>query len=95
MKPTSKYLQKRVQVNVLLGASEAEWLRRFALKLLAPLRWDSNPMRGSCQLITEGCWFTPRNNLFLHLKKLTAIYTFNQTWLNNGVKHQFTHLKER
>ena len=31
----------------------AEWLRRLALKLLAPLVWDSNPMRGSCQLLTE------------------------------------------
>ena len=70
------------------GASMAEWLRRLALKLLAPLLWGSNPMSGSCQLLTEGCWFTPRNNLFLQLWKLTAIY--NQTWLRNGVKHQFT-----
>ena len=64
------------------------WPSGFALKLLAPLRCGSNPMRGSCQLLTEGCWFTPRNNLFLQLLKLTAI--FNQTWLKNGVKHQFT-----
>ena len=42
-----------------IGASVAEWLRHFALKLLAPLRWGSNPMRGNCQLLTEGCWFTP------------------------------------
>ena len=55
-------------------------LRRLALKLLAPLRWGSNPMRGSCQLLMEGCWFTPRdnlftprNNVFLQLWKLTAI----------------------
>ena len=48
----------------------------------------SNPMRGSCQLLTEGCLFNPRNNVFLQLWKLTAIY--NQTWLKNGVKHQFT-----
>ena len=58
------------------GASMAEWLRRLALKLLAPLLCGSgsNPMRGSCQLLAEGCWFTPRNNLFLQLWKLTAIY---------------------
>ena len=54
----------------------------------ALLRWGSNPMRGSCQLLTEGFWFTPRNNLFLQLWKLTAIY--NQILLKNGVKHQFT-----
>ena len=35
-----------------------------------------------------GYWFTPRNNLFLQLWKLTAI--FNQIWLKNVVKHQFT-----
>ena len=57
-----------------LGASVTEWLKRLALKLLAPLRWGSNPMRGSCQLLTEGSWFTPRNNLFLQQWKLTAIY---------------------
>ena len=67
------------------GASVAEWLRRLALKLLATLRWGSNPMRGSCELLMEGCWFTPKNNLFLQLWKLTAIY--NQRWLENGVKH--------
>ena len=70
------------------GASVAEWLRRLAVKLLAPLRWGSNPKRGSCQLLTEGCWCIPRNNLFLKLWKLTA--TYNQIWLKNGVKHQFT-----
>ena len=64
-----------------------EWLRRRALELLAPLRWGLNPMRGSCQLLTGGCWFTHMNNLFLQLWKLTAIY--NQTWLNIGIKHQF------
>ena len=41
-----------------------------------------------CQLLTEGSLFTPRNNLFLQLWKLTTIY--NQIWLKNGVKHQFT-----
>ena len=70
------------------GDSVAEWLRCLTLKLLAPLRWGSNPMRGSCQLLTESCWFTPMNNVFLQLWKLTAIY--NQTWLNNVVKDQFT-----
>ena len=25
------------------------------------IRWGSNPMRGSCQLLTKGYWFTPRN----------------------------------
>ena len=59
------------------GASVDEWLWRLPLKLLAPLRWGSNPMRGSCQLLREDCWFTIRNNLFLHMWKLTAIY--NQT----------------
>ena len=54
-------------------------------KILNPLRWGSNPMRGSFS--TEGCWFTPRNKLVLQLWNLTAIY--NQTWLKNGVKHQF------
>ena len=48
-------------------ASEAEWLKRLAFKLLAPLRWGSDPMRGNCQLLMEGCWFSPRNNLFLQL----------------------------
>ena len=66
----------------------AEWLRRFALKLLAPLRWGSNPMRGSCQLLTESCWLTHKNNVFLQLWKLPAIY--NQIRLKNGVKHPFT-----
>ena len=66
-------------------ASVAELLRRLALKLLAPLCWGLNPMRGSCQLLKEGCWFTPRNNLFLQLWKLTAIY--NQIWLKNDVNH--------
>ena len=65
-----------------------ESTRRLALKLLTPLRWGSNPMRGNCQLLTEGCWFTPRNNVFLQLWKLTTIH--NQRWLKNGVKHQFT-----
>ena len=72
----------------LSGASVAEWLRRLAFKLLVSLQCGSNPMRGSGQLVTEGCWFTPWNNLFLQLWKLTAIY--NQTCLKNGVKHQFT-----
>ena len=63
----------------------AEWFTRLALKLLSPLRWGWNPMRGSCQLRTEGCWFTPRNDLILQLWKLTAIY--NQICLENGVKH--------
>ena len=53
-----------------------------------PLCWGSNPMRGSCQFLTEGCWLTPRNNVFLQLWKLTAIY--NPNMVENGVKHQFT-----
>ena len=67
-------------VPYFLGASVAELLMRLALTPLAPLCWGSNPMRGSCQLL--------RNNVFLQLWKLTAIY--NQTWLKNGVKRQFT-----
>jgi len=62
-----------------------EWLRCLALKLLPPLRWGSNPMRGSCQLLTQGFWFTPMNHLFLQLWKLTAIY--NQIRLKNSIKH--------
>ena len=61
---------------------------KATLKLLAPLcgGLGSNPMRVSCQLLMEGCWFTPRNILFLQLRKLIAMY--NQTWLKNGIKHQ-------
>ena len=35
--------------------------------------------RGSCQLLTECCWFNLRNNLFLQLWKLTSIYY--EIWL--------------
>ena len=67
----------------------AEWSRRLAVKLLASIRSGSgsNPMRGSCQLLTEGCLFTPMNNLFLQLLQLTG---YSRISLNNGVKHQFT-----
>ena len=61
----------------MVGASVAEWLMRLALKLLAPLRSGLHPIRGRCQLLTEGCWFTSSNNLFLQLWKLTAIYLAN------------------
>ena len=73
-----------------LGVYMAEWLRRIALELLARLRCGSgsNPMRVNCQLLTEDCWFTPRNRLSLQLWKLTSIY--NQIRLKNGVKHPFT-----
>ena len=86
-------LYKHVNTNMCLqytGTSVAEWLRRLALKLLAPLCCGSgsNPKRRSCQLLTEGCWFNPRSNVFLQLWKLTAIY--NQIRLKNWVKHQFT-----
>ena len=72
------------------GASMADWLWWLALKLLAPLHCGSglNPMSGSCQLLTEGCWFTPMNNMILQMWKLTTIY--NQKRLKNGVKHEFT-----
>ena len=59
---------------------------RFKTTRPSPLWFES--MRGSCQLLTKGCWFTPRKNLFLQLWKLTNIY--NQTLLKNGVKDQFT-----
>ena len=72
------------------GASVAEWLMRLALKPLAPLHWGSNPMRGSFQLLMEGCWFTPRNNLFLQLWKLTTIY--NQHMVEKSSHHLFTFL---
>ena len=70
---------------------------RLALKLLAALRCGSGstPMRGSCQLITEGCWFIPGDNLFLQLWKLTAIYK-QKLFNKNVVKHTFTLIfKER
>ena len=57
----------------------------------APLRcgFDSNlKTRGSCELLTEYCWFTPRNNLFFQLWKLTAIY--NQIMLKNSPHLTFT-----
>ena len=68
------------------GASVTEWLRRLTLKLLAPLRWGSNPMRGGCQLLTEGCWFTPMNNLFLQLWKphLTSPWRTNMYIVVDG-----------
>ena len=75
-------LATSTRVQSYLCTTGAEWFRRLALKLF------TNPMRGSCQLLTEGCWFTPRKNVFLQLWKLTAIY--NQTWLKNGIKHQIT-----
>ena len=77
-------------IHVCKGASVVECLRRLAYKLLAPLRRGSgsDPMRGSCQLLTEGGWFTPRNNLFFQMWKLTTIYNIIRS--KNGVKHQFT-----
>ena len=72
-----------------IWVSVTDWLRRFALKLLAPLRccWGSNTMRGSWQLLTEASWFTHRNNVFLKLWKLTSIY--NTQKMKNGVEHNF------
>ena len=40
-------------ISVYIRAFVTEWLRRLALKLLAPLRWGSNAMRGSCS-VTNG-----------------------------------------
>ena len=70
IRPTNLYCTL-LMLSVYRGASIAEWLRRIAVKLLAPLRWGSgsNPMRGSCQLLT----FNPTNKLFLQLWKPTAI----------------------
>ena len=73
--------------SLLLGPPWPSGLGVSLYKILASLRLGSNPMRGSCQLLTEGCWFTPRNCLFLQLWQLTAIS--NQLRLKNGVKHQF------
>ena len=56
---------------------------RFKTTLLLLCGSSLNPMRGICQMLTEGCWFTPRNNLSLKLWKLTAIY--NQIRLKNGL----------
>ena len=44
---------KESNLSLLEGA---EWFRRLVLKQLAPLccRSGSNPMRGNCQLLTEG-----------------------------------------
>ena len=75
------------------GTSLAEWFRRLVLKLLAPLRCysGSNPMRGSCQLLTEDCWFTHRNRLFLQLWKLTAIYNqINTNSINSNLNIPLT-----
>ena len=78
----------------------AERLRRFALRLLASLRRGSgsNPMRGTCicQLLTEGCCFTPGNNVFLQLWKLTAtcVYTLIGMKKNDVThKHHLTYHK--
>ena len=62
---------------------------RFETTRSSPLwfGFESHERQGSCQLLTEGCWFTPRNKLFLQLWKLTAIY--DQIRLKNGVKQQF------
>ena len=64
--------------------SVANWLRHLALQLLAPLRCGSslNPMRGSCQLITESCCFTLRNNLFLQLWRcvISVLRLFQQSF---------------
>ena len=60
------------------GAPAIECIMRPTLKLLAPLRCG------------PGSWFTSRNNLFLQLWKLTAMYNSNRIRLNNGVKHNFT-----
>ena len=70
--------------NLHKGSQWLSGLMCLALKQLAPLRWGSNPMRDSCQLLTEDCWFTPRNNVFLQLWKLTAIYNQYITVENNN-----------
>ena len=75
--PRNTYFRNIVLIIEHVMTSVAEWFGRLALKLLAPLRWGSNPMRGSCQLLTEGCWFTSGNNQFLQLWKLTAICNRN------------------
>ena len=51
------------------------WPSGLALKLLVPLccGLGSNPMTGSCKLLTAGCWFVPCNNQVLQLWKLTVI----------------------
>ena len=63
--PVQLNMKSKLKASIIPGASVTGWLRmRLTLKLLAPLRLGSNPMRGSCQLLTGGCWFTPVTNLF-------------------------------
>ena len=78
------------------GTSMTKWIRRLALKLLALLRCGSGsiPMRRSCQLFTEVCWFTLKNNQFLQLWKPTAIYKKGckcpkkKNWLQRTLPHR-------
>ena len=55
--------------------SRGQVVKASRFETTRPLRCGSgsNPMRGSCQLLTECCWFTLRNNQFLQLWKLTAL----------------------
>ena len=57
-------------------------------RVVKAYRFENTPPSPLAFESQECCWFTPRNNVFLQLWKLTSIY--NQTWMNNGVKHQFT-----
>ena len=66
---------------------------RFKTTSPSPL-WGSNPKRGtcSCQLLTEGCWFNLRNNVFLQLWKLTAKNNQIHLRLKNGVNINSPHI---
>ena len=77
----------------------AEWLRRLALKLLVPpLGFGFESHESQLSVENGGCWFSVRNNVFLKVRKLPALY--NEIRWENGVNtnsplsltHTHTHI---
>ena len=65
--PLSYYVSEEIVLSFTLIICDL-WgqvvkVSRFEIIRPSPLRSESH-MRGSCQLLTEGCWFTPRINQF-------------------------------